>query len=136
VEKRLQELILEDKQSLIPKLIESNYAFAVWKLPENDQLNFILSLSTPVASEQNLSNLDKGFIINQFKENHPAKFFYLPADIILDNEELHLDPRVSGSEIDQLLNELSKPDPKTKKKEKLIDTYESKSFTESVKRTI
>lgn len=86
---------------MIDQLIQANYAFAIWKMPDKAKFNFIISLQKPAQVETSITRMNKGFIINQFTDNHPIRPFYIGSDIIIKEGETFIDPVVKGSDINQ-----------------------------------
>ena len=124
-------LQLKYRKDLVEKLATSGYAFAVWRMPETDQIRFIISLRNPVQTKKNLSELSKGFLLNLYNDNHPISPLYIPADIELIDDEVRIDPRISSSVVEPFLNKLSNSRKRTNKHSGLIlentrNSYESK----------
>ncbi|WP_462249793.1 chorismate-binding protein [Ekhidna sp.] len=98
----LQNIIEVDKlDQLINKLELAGIAFALWRMPNSTDYQLIISLEECRKVEEiQLEDLDAGFIVNEFKDNHPVSPYYIQADIVIKNEELSVNPRVTDSQID------------------------------------
>ena len=103
----LETFVLPNKDQLIKKLISSGYSFASWRMPNEDRAVFIISLD---ASSQldgvPISSLKPGYLINSFDESHPIDPYFIPADIVIENDHLRIDPRVNDSQLDELEDKL------------------------------
>lgn len=96
-------LDLLQKDELVKTLENAKYAFAAWRAPNSSQTQFVISLrDAERLSDFQLGNLEPGFLINEFSENHPTKPYFIPGDIIIREDELIIDPKVTASQIDQL----------------------------------
>lgn len=97
---------LQNEEKLVNQLVEAGYAFAAWRMPSKQQINLIIALSIPTQKQQSLVDLDKGFIINSYDDNHPAKPFHIPADIQVVDESLQIDPRINDSEFEAFIKKI------------------------------
>ena len=100
-------LLLADQNRLIERLARSGYAFAVWRMPGASQYKFIVSLEEPFQTEEAVHELDKGFILNLYDDNHPKKPFFISADIELVEEEIQIDPRIGDSKIEVFFDKIA-----------------------------
>ncbi len=96
----LQKIALSNQEQLTDLLIEANYAFAVWQMPNEAKSHFIISLKEPNRFSESLIDIGPGFIINPYHENHPIRPFHISADLVLDGENVRIDPRLNDSAID------------------------------------
>jgi len=101
-------LPLADKSSLIDKLIEGGYAFAVWRMPDSAKLNFIIAFQEARQTDLPIHELDQGFILNTYSANHPKKPYFIPADAIFKADDLIIDPRISASQISKFFASLDR----------------------------
>lgn len=103
----LQEFNLQNREALIGKLINSGYAFACWKMPNQGDNNFIISLDgCELLSALNLSELTSGFMINGFEKSHPIEPLFLKADLKLRDNKFDISPFVSDEQVDKFMNDL------------------------------
>ena len=126
----------QEKGHLIGQLVDSGYAFAVWRMPNTSEIHFIISLGEAVQKQQSLRELDKGFVLNLYNDNHPSKPFHIPADIQITAERVQIDPRINDSEIGTFIEKIN-----NKKPNKVISNHPRKehekgSFEEKVSRAI
>lgn len=104
-------LNIPQKENLLARLISAGYAFAAWKMPDSSARQFIISLNPPLLLEDfKFSELDTGFIVNSFANNHPVKPTYIKADITIKGEEAKVDPSVNDCDLERFQNELYKKD--------------------------
>ncbi|MEO9484656.1 MAG: chorismate-binding protein [Ekhidna sp.] len=90
------------KDQLVKKLELAGYAFAAWRMPNTSQTQFIVSLDTADKIDTvELSALGSGFLVNEFEDNHPIRPYFIAADIIIRDDELLIDPKVTSSAIDK-----------------------------------
>lgn len=125
--------LISDREELISKLQEAEYAFAAWKLPNTSDIRLVISLSSAKRSEVPLSKMDKGFVLNLFEDNHPIKPYHIPADIILENDELVVDPRIQDKQLEALITDLH-TEPSRVKKSQMPTEFDpsSNQFEETV----
>ncbi len=109
---------LELDQELIEKLIEADYAFAVWKMPGQKEIQLIISLNGAQQLEDfSLIKCDIGFIVNSYEANHPVNPYFIPADILIKEQTYDVNPKVKDISIDTLIENLNqklevrKPNP-------------------------
>lgn len=107
MKEELKTLVLGSRDELLVKLQESGHAFAAWKMPHEKTYQFIISLSNASQVAPNLTDLDKGFVVNRFSDNHPANPYFISADIVIKEDEVVIDPRINDAKIDALVQHLS-----------------------------
>ncbi len=140
--KELQEILEIFKvDQLVEKLERSNYAFAAWRLPNTSEYQLIISLDEIESlKEVQLSELNTGFIINEFEENHPVKPYFIQADIVIKGDELTINPRVKSSQIDQLKRDIESSDQikvtRTSQAEKTVNADSFKSSVDAAVQSI
>lgn len=88
-----------DKSELIQKLSTSDYSFAAWRLPDSKQGKLIVDLAPISRSNRNLSELEKGFVINKFSDSHPIHPHHIKADLIFE-ETIYINPKVGSDQLD------------------------------------
>ncbi|WP_424960968.1 chorismate-binding protein [Ekhidna sp.] len=94
-------LQLEKPDILIRQLEQAGYAFAVWKKPGDEDIRTFISLKEVTQLESfQLDDLEAGFLINAYSDNHPIKPFHIAADLIIHSNEIAVAPNVSDSQID------------------------------------
>ena len=76
-----------------------------------------------------LDELEAGFLINSYDDNHPIKPFHIAADVIIKANEISVAPHVSDSQIDalkELIKETKAPGKKAgnPKNEDSVKTFE------------
>lgn len=138
MESKFKTLTLKDRKSLIEQLIHAGYAFAAWSMPQSTSVHLIISLSEATKTDKQLSELDSGFLVNEYSSNHPIYPYFIPADILLhDDQQLKLDPKTKASELDQLMDAIASSESKrkTSSSSSSKDVY-SDTFIEAVKEAI
>jgi isochorismate synthase len=75
----LQQSETELINGLLQYAADSNYAFALWRLPEASVTNLILSYSPEVIENKTLEELPEGFIFSPFDKTQPG--YFLKADL-------------------------------------------------------
>lgn len=126
-------LALEDKQRLIEQLQEAGYSFAIWQMPNETEYRFIISLNSTVQLEPNLREMDPGFLVNRFDDNHPAAPFHISADIQITNNYVEINPVISDQQIDEFLEALNEPEKNVKElKTETIHNPSSNQFEDQV----
>lgn len=85
----------------IDRLVNSPYSFAAYRLPEGD-VQTVISLKEVVQVDDSLDVLSAGFLFNRFQDNHPAKPYFIPADILV-NKEVNVDPRISAQDLEEFI---------------------------------
>ena len=131
MKKELDILALEDKQRLIEQLQEAGYSFAVWQMPNETKYRFIISLRTPVQLDSNLNEVDAGFLVNRFDDNHPAAPFHISADIEISKDSVKINPVISDQQIDEFLEDINSSKEHISKA-KTIDNPPNNEFEEQV----
>lgn len=128
----LQKLLdIKQDNQLIQKLELSGYGFAAWRMPNSSESNFIISLNdVERIRDLQLDELNSGYLINTFADNHPVSPYYLPADIIIKGNDVHISPSVKGSALDKLKHSLESAEttsmPETNEDLKAIEHFELK----------
>ena len=104
----LQKIVdISQKDKLISKLQQAGFAFAAWQMPGTLNTQLIISLQNAKKLDQfQFADLDTGFLINKFEDNHPVKPFFISADIIIRNEEVSINSRIRALELDQFRKEI------------------------------
>lgn len=126
-------LAIEDKQRLIEQLQEAGYSFAIWQMPNETEYRFIISLSSTVQLEPNLKEMDAGFLVNRFDDNHPSAPFHISADIQITNDSVEINPVISDQQIDEFLEALNEPEKNIKEiQAETIDNPSSNQFEDQV----
>lgn len=129
---RLKDLIGNlNREKLIEKLIDSEYAFACWQLPQSERKHFIVSFSNPTKESGEISSLESGFVINKFNDSHPVSPYHIKADLIFD-EEIRVSPSVNASQIDAFEAFLSSPSVRMKSTVPSISNQAQNSFEKIV----
>jgi len=100
-------LLVVDKSSLIDKLVDLGYAFAVWRMPNTSELRFIISLKDAHQTDKVIHELDRGFVLNLYEDNHPKKPFFIAADLELVDEDISIDPRINDSRVAAFFKEIT-----------------------------
>ncbi|WP_370087045.1 isochorismate synthase [Ekhidna sp.] len=112
-------LSLKQPEELIRQLAGSGYSFAMWRMPNETESHFIISLSeTRQETDLQLANSKTGFLINAYDANHPIAPYFIEADIVIKNQEISINPNISDSQIDAFKEGIrktgqSKPLPKS-----------------------
>lgn len=124
-------LDIQQDNQLIQKLELSGYGFAAWRMPNSGESNFIISLSdVDRIDELQLDELNPGYLINTFRDNHPVSPYYLAADIIISGNRASISPNVKDTALDQLQHSLESvqipPRPSVYQSPKAIEHFESK----------
>ncbi|MEM0940933.1 MAG: chorismate-binding protein [Bacteroidota bacterium] len=111
MEHKINPFVSENKEELVYKLIENDFGFAAWRMPNKTEIQLIISLEKPKQYNSTISEFDTGFIINQYQDNHPIKPFYIKADIILKEKgtEADIDPRVGDKQLDGFTRSIASP---------------------------
>ncbi|MEQ8683460.1 MAG: chorismate-binding protein [Cyclobacteriaceae bacterium] len=141
-EKLLEEvgIFTSDLDHLFKQLINHQYAFAIWRIPNTDISYLLIDLKTEIASPNtSLEELHDCFVINPYKSNHPPKPHVLAGDIIVsyinNAPEISISPKVSAKDIEELsLNLASKTDTADPTDDSL-ETY-THDFSELVSQAI
>lgn len=108
----LREFRLLDREELVTKLITAGYAFAAWRMPNEDNFSFIVSFrGFQKLEEVDLSELSSGFLINSFQNNHPISPLFLHADLTIRPDDIKINPVVSDSQLDEFTEDLKKLSP-------------------------
>ncbi|MEM6737306.1 MAG: isochorismate synthase [Bacteroidota bacterium] len=109
MEYKINSFVLEDKGELVYKLVENGFGFAAWRMPNKTETQLIISLEKPKQYNPTITELDTGFIINQYQDNHPIKPFFIKADIILKGKgiETDIDPRVGDKQLDTFIKSIT-----------------------------
>ena len=134
----LQRVHLTDKDHLIAALMATNYAFAIWRMPLANQNNFIISLKEPAAIDDGLFDATPGFVINRYDDNHPAKPIHISADLVIEEDDMKIDPCVSDVQLDQLnedLNRVSRNDTPPASAPKINENYD-RAFEQLVQKAV
>lgn len=121
------------KGELIEKLEGAGYAFASWRMPNSNTSQLIISLQNvkrPVDFQ--IAELASGFIVNSFKDNHPAKPYFIAADIIINENEVSIAPHVKSSEIDQFKKDIESASIPSNFKKKPLNESTTTDFEASV----
>ncbi len=134
----LQNIIEVDKlDQLINKLELAGIAFALWRMPNSSDYQLIISLEECRKVDRiQLEDLDAGFIVNEFKDNHPVSPYYIQADIVIKNEELSVNPRVTDSQIDNLKAKINSTSPKDIFLQKTIPEHFTGDFNANVQEAV
>ncbi len=94
--------------TLIQKLVGSNYSFASWQLPQENNRHLIVCLDDVQQTTLSLSELSKGFLINSFDEHHPPHPYHIKADLIFSEPEPQISSTVNAESIDKFLSNIKK----------------------------
>jgi isochorismate synthase len=97
---KAKEAILNiDHKELVPKLINKEFPFAYWKMPNEGAKYLIVGLSKAVQISTIL-DLDSGFLVNRFDNNHPKTPYHIKADILFKKDQKPaIDPRINDSQL-------------------------------------
>lgn len=140
IDNNLKELFkiidLKNKHQLIEQLQLAGYAFAAWKMPEEENYQIIVSLNGASPSHNTISEMDSGYVMNLFSDNHPAQPYYLPADILITSEDIQIDPRVSDTQLDQLTTDLQSSVKRNTETTKELTHMAQNEFEELVQEAI
>lgn len=130
-------LQLETPEILIGQLEQAGYAFAVWKKPGDEEIHTFISLKevNQITGLQ-LSDLETGFLINSYIDNHPVKPYHIAADVIIRSNEISISPHVNDSQIDVFKKRIKdvKEDGSKSANIKREDTFNT--FEQSVSKAI
>lgn len=114
-------LNLIQKEQLITQLELAGYAFAIWRMPNHDEPQLIISLGeVKKLSSIQMNKLDSGFLINAFADNHPIQPYHIAADIIIADDEISINPTVKSSDIDKFMEDLARSYDPVKKRNKAV----------------
>ncbi len=105
-------LIANDLELLISRLLNSPYPFALWKNPQAETSFMMIDLldeSHSIAStEQSIETLHECFVVNSYSASHPPKPHVIKGDIILSIEknvtEITFNPRLSSTDIESFVD--------------------------------
>ncbi|MEM7299305.1 MAG: chorismate-binding protein, partial [Bacteroidota bacterium] len=137
MESKLKTLTLTDRKSLIESLIQSGYAFAAWSMPQSRSVMMIISLTDASQTEKQLSEMDSGFLVNEFASNHPIRPYFISADILIKDEQLSLDPKAKASEIDELISSIDTQEiGKRDQVSETISASEGNNFIDAVEAAV
>ncbi len=134
------ELLTGNLDHLFRKLIDHEYSFATWRLPNTEICYLLIDLkSTRPQSAGPIEDLNECFVLNPYSVNHPPQPMVLAGDVIVSyfkgQTEISVSPKVSDVDIEKLSSVLSKQiKPKPPKDEKLV-VY-GNDFTEKVTKAI
>ena len=104
----LQEFSLLRKKELVNKLIDSDYAFAAWRMPNAEEVELTISLSGCNQIEVlNLSDIGTGFIVNSYENSHPVTPFFIPSDLHIRKNKQTINPIVSNELVDKFIGNMS-----------------------------
>lgn len=133
----INKLSLDQPHVLISKLEQAGYACAAWKMPEGEEVHFIISLSEAKRLDNfQLEELGQGFVINEYAENHPIAPYYIDADLVFKGDKLTLNPKLKASEIDAFIDQLDNlPLKRTHKKSQKKPLHSSR-FEDNVNQAI
>ncbi len=113
-EKLLEEvgILTGDLDHLFKQLINHQYSFATWRLPNTETNYLLIDLNSDRPKQFNqIEELQESFIINPYEANHPPLPYILTGDIIISNidgeREINISPKVSAKEIEKLSQDLS-----------------------------
>jgi len=130
-------LDLDKPEVLINQLIDSGYAVAAWRLPHQSEYHLIVSLEDVGQLEElKIEELGQGFLINGYANNHPIKPHFLPADLIITNESLTVDPRVTSQQLDLLIDRLQAPAKEISKQYQVPSISTGDSFIGKVEEAV
>ena len=95
-------------ETLITRLIGSEYSFASWQLPNESERQLIVCLDNVSQTSKPLSEIFSGFLINAFEDDHPPQPFHIKADLIFAKNEPTISSTVSSELIDAFVTRISK----------------------------
>lgn len=102
---------LPERDALIKRLVNTGYAFAIWRLPNETYNHFIISIEgAQQIDELNFQGLHPGFLINKFQDAHPLAPYYIRADISIDKDEITFSPTLHDRQLDQFHTSILKDD--------------------------
>ena len=85
----------------IDRLIGGKFGFATWRMPNDHESKLIISLNPIRQPNIPLSEIDRGFLFNRYKDNHPINPWYLKADVEICTKEITIDPTISTEKLDE-----------------------------------
>ena len=95
-------------KTIITNLIGSEYSFAAWRLPHQENRQLIVCLNEVKQTNQRLGEISPGFLINAFEDDHPPIPFHIKADLIFSKNKPRISSTVSSELIDAFLTQISK----------------------------
>lgn len=130
-------LKLKKQELLVEQLVNAGYAFAVWKTPQQKEINMLISLKeVKQLDEFQISHLDSGFLVNRYADNHPIKPYYINADIIIKSDTVTLNPKVKDAEIDAFKQRIKKSNSAIRSPKIAIPSDDLSGFKASVQNAI
>ena len=103
----MTELLAEiSTRNLVEKLVGSEYSFASWQLPQDQNRKLIVCLDKVQQTTSSLNELSVGFLINAFDEHHPTTTYHIKADLIFSEDEQKIDSTLSAELIDNFQSHL------------------------------
>ncbi|WP_436516448.1 chorismate-binding protein [Ekhidna sp. To15] len=137
IEQLQNTLKLIEKEQLIKKLELSEYAFAVWRMPNETETQLVISLGeVEKLKDFQLSKLNTGFLVNKFADNHPISPYFISGDIILRANDVLINPTIKSSQIDKFMEDLEKENDAINAKESSSHTDAGNDFEASVEAAI
>lgn len=125
------------KKELVKTLEHSNYAFALWRIPNSSKINFIISLEEVESHQEDITQLTSGFVLNRFRcfsEGLDAQF--IKADLIVDEESIKIDPKVSDSQLEKFYSILEGSGNKAKSGNIQLNSIDASPYLKSVNKAI
>ena len=99
--------ILDQQEILNLLLLKPSFPFACWKLPQNEELHVIVSLSEPRKIDGPLSGAASGFVVNKFEDSHPVHPILIQGDILIKSDgSIETSNRISEYELNQFIDDL------------------------------
>ncbi|MCP4457894.1 MAG: isochorismate synthase [Cytophagales bacterium] len=94
--------------NLVERLEGSEYSFASWRLPNQQNKQLIVCLEDVKQTNGSLNELSAGFLINSFDDHHPPRPYHIKADLIFSENESKNSSVVNAELIDKFLADLKK----------------------------
>lgn len=134
----ISKLNLQDRHVLTKQLIRAGYAFAAWQMPLQNEITFIVSLKGAFQlGDFLLTDLDQGFLINRYSDNHPLKPYYIGADLVIKSDDILLNPKITSGEIDAFKSKMDNHENVEKKQVRSkIQEQSPSDFERNVSRAV
>ena len=133
-------ILTGDLDHLFNQLINHQYSFATWRLPNTNTSYLLIDLNSDRPKQFNpIEDLHDSFIINSYDANHPPQPHVLSGDIIIKDlngdPEIIISPKVSAKEIEKLSRDLAEKTDLNQRKSEAPTSYE-KDFVANVNQAI
>ena len=119
---------LKNPVSLINEVIDSDYSFAMWSLPEAQSYSIAIDIHKEDLTDKPIDERHAVFAINKFSDSHPPKPAYIRSDLFIEvsgnnDFEIKVDPRISSTLLDEFLVKRNKR-KHIRKSEKTTNQFE------------